>query len=243
MLPPGRIAFECYSDPNKIINIYVFDTTTGNIVNLTDDTFINYGVQWSPDGQQIAFHSNRRGRSGIYLMNADGTQLKWLVDGKSAYWSPDGSKIVIIRTDGVYVADKNSNDMVRIADNRSVLGQASWSPDGTQIALDLLQQDRRPMVYVANVDGSQQAKLANFPENSFNPTWSPTDRTIAALRINGKELDLYKMQVDNGTPVQLTHDLPLVEWFSWSPNGQQIAFIASIGPKNQLYVMNTRVLC
>ena len=51
---------------------------------------------WSPDGTKIAFISNRNYLFTLYVMNADGSNARFLTDvmepGEPA-WSPDGSKI------------------------------------------------------------------------------------------------------------------------------------------------------
>ncbi len=52
---------------------------------------------WSPDGTEIAFTSNRDGNDEIYVMNADGSNQTRLTyndayDGMPA-WSPDGTRI------------------------------------------------------------------------------------------------------------------------------------------------------
>ena len=62
---------------------------------------------FSPDGKQIAFESNRTGNFEIYIINADGTNIKQLTsdtafDGTPA-WSPDGKQIVFIRTSGIKI--------------------------------------------------------------------------------------------------------------------------------------------
>jgi hypothetical protein len=57
---------------------------------------------WSPDGTMIAFTSDRTGRSGIYIMRADGTQTRRLSISRDGdvrpSWSPDGRKIVFARS-------------------------------------------------------------------------------------------------------------------------------------------------
>ena len=53
---------------------------------------------YSPDGLKIAFISTHDGDPEIFVMNADGTNLKKLTDNTAVdaapSWSPDGGKIV-----------------------------------------------------------------------------------------------------------------------------------------------------
>src|SRR6266508_2657137 len=53
---------------------------------------------WSPDGQRIAFYSDRDGNGEIYVMNADGSGLTRLTDNDAIDipygWSPDGRNLV-----------------------------------------------------------------------------------------------------------------------------------------------------
>jgi Tol biopolymer transport system component len=74
-----------------IIHISVVNTDgTGRRV-LTNDTHHNTGPAWSPDGRYIAFHSLSSGglrRSGIYVINADGSNERFLVEGDSPAWKP-----------------------------------------------------------------------------------------------------------------------------------------------------------
>ena len=57
----------------------------------------NSHPSWSPDGKQIVFHSDRDGNQEIYLMNADGSNIRRLTNNPSIdrgpFWSPDGKKI------------------------------------------------------------------------------------------------------------------------------------------------------
>ncbi|HEY1242742.1 MAG TPA: hypothetical protein VGF16_19410, partial [Bryobacteraceae bacterium] len=114
--PDGKtMAF--MSDHSGTANIYVipFDpimTQPFNAAtNLTNNPFGNFRPVFSPDGQQIAFSSDRdspvtsnpffpfvRQREGdIYVMNLDGNDLQRLTDSPnwngSPVWSPDGGTI------------------------------------------------------------------------------------------------------------------------------------------------------
>lgn len=58
------------------------------------------GAAWSPNGRQIAFHSDRAGNNNLYTVNSDGTGLRQLTLNKAAdrelSWSPDGTTLVFL---------------------------------------------------------------------------------------------------------------------------------------------------
>ena len=72
---------------------------------LTDNDENDGGPEWSPDGKSIAFGSGPPGFQEIFVMNADGTQVRQLTDNDEndggPVWSPDGKSIGF--TSGPYV--------------------------------------------------------------------------------------------------------------------------------------------
>ncbi|MBN9377670.1 MAG: hypothetical protein BGO14_11290 [Chlamydiales bacterium 38-26] len=59
--------------------------------------------RWSPDGQWIAFLSNREGIKRLYLIHSEGGEATALTEGKKDVqtfcWSPDGKKIAFVMND------------------------------------------------------------------------------------------------------------------------------------------------
>jgi Tol biopolymer transport system component len=101
-------------------DIYVMNSDGTNPVNLTDSMPEAMGAghpNWSPDGEKIAFVSGPRedapGRSGIYVMNADGTNPVNITSAATPdlwgppIWSPDGTKIAFLACIGKYGQDCN----------------------------------------------------------------------------------------------------------------------------------------
>ena len=91
---------------------------------------------WSPDGSRILFPSDRDGNREIYLMNADGSELKNLTNHPAtddhSLWSPDGSKIVFSsERDGnkeIYLMNSDGSHPFRVTENTAYDGFPSWSP-------------------------------------------------------------------------------------------------------------------
>lgn len=50
------------------------------LVSLTNHNAIDGGPVWSPDGNRVAFWSNRDGKSEIYVMDVDGSNVRRLTN-------------------------------------------------------------------------------------------------------------------------------------------------------------------
>ena len=61
-----------------IAEIYVMDADGSNSRRLTRHNALDAFPSWSPDGTQIAFHSDRDGNWNIYVMDADGSNPRQL---------------------------------------------------------------------------------------------------------------------------------------------------------------------
>ena len=92
--PNGQIAFVSLSDGND--EIYVINANDGgDEINLSNNDADDLSPSWSPDGEKIAFSSNRdNGNFDIYVMNADGSGQTRLTDDPAKDLSPAGHLMV-----------------------------------------------------------------------------------------------------------------------------------------------------
>jgi len=70
-------------------NIFIMDIGSRQYVQLTHSEGRNENPSWAPDGRHLVFASTRTGKSQIYTMLADGTQVKPLTaqgDNRSPVW-------------------------------------------------------------------------------------------------------------------------------------------------------------
>ncbi|MEN9508906.1 MAG: hypothetical protein RLZZ621_1469, partial [Gemmatimonadota bacterium] len=88
----GRIAFT-YAD-----DIWVADPDGSNPRRLTTHVARDMMPRFSPDGQSIAFTSNRTGNNDVYVVPVSGGEPKPLTwhsgDDQALYWTPDGKGVV-----------------------------------------------------------------------------------------------------------------------------------------------------
>ena len=140
-------------DYDETFDIYDFESDTDEYVNLTNKRGYDAEASWSPDGKLIAFTSNRQAYDGelseedrkqfeidpaylneIYLMNADGTDVRRLTEEPGydggPFFSPDGQRICWRRftPDGAIAEVWTMN--VDGSDQRQLtrLGAMSWAP-------------------------------------------------------------------------------------------------------------------
>jgi Tol biopolymer transport system component len=98
----------------------------------------------SPDGRLICFSSRRRGMTGLYVMDADGTNVRTLVDSFDvrgpASWSPDGNWVAVAANVGqgsrVFKIPVAGGQPVQLVDTLS--DDPLWSPDGRFILYSAL---------------------------------------------------------------------------------------------------------
>jgi TolB protein len=173
------------------------------------------------------------GNSGLYVVDADGTHLRRLTNGRvgTPAWSSDGSKLVFGRSEGegdeakqsLVVINTNGTGEHVINTGQKKNGSPSFSPDGKQFVLSL-DGDIGWGVFTINADGSNPRKVAQ----GGWPALSPDGRRIAFNGRAGPDgpLRIFVIHADGTQKRQVstgdgTHECP-----AWSPDGNRIAYQA-----------------
>ena len=223
------------------------------LVRLTDNSAMDTRPAWSPDGMKIAFTSNRDGMNEIYVMDANGSDVKRLtnnmVEDANPSWSPDGRRMLFeSERDGnreVYVMDADGSNQIRLTRNDGADVTATWSPDGSLVAFASNRDTGPPYnpynldIYVMNADGSNVRRIVDDPEYDVGPQWSPDGRKILFVSGRTGNFDVFEMNADGTGQRNLTADYDKADGSPiWSLDGNNIAFSRRVEGKNQVFIMD-----
>jgi len=195
----GTLVFDLLGD------IWTLPAAGGAATRLTDDAAWDSEPRWSPDGRTLAFASDRDGNEQIWLMDADGSDLRKLTDESEArvtdpVWDTDGQRLIVRR---------------RTVDTRSIGVTELWQVDlegGKGQRLTSL--DEHPHAGETTVAGrhlyfSSRHGRFNYDENPVGGLWriERLDRWTGETRA---------VAYGGGSAVRPT----------LSPDGGQLAFVS-----------------
>lgn len=178
----------------------------------------------------IAFASDRDGDFELYVMRADGSELRQLTrnttfDGFPA-WSPDGRAVAFASDRSgdleLYVMDADGGPARRLTHSPGRDADASWSPDGSRLVFES-ERDGDRDVYAMDADGSDVVRLTENPEVDGDPAWSPDGTLIAFGSERDEEYHVFLMRPD-GTEVGELTGAGYDQDPAWSPDGAWVAF-------------------
>jgi len=142
---------------NRRLHIFLADLASGQVQQLTDGTHYEHSLDWSPNGEEIAFVSNREPNEDqffnydIFVLKVSDRTIRRLTATENAEyrprWSPDGESLVYQATKRgltdlettmedthiwmMNAGGGNRREVGGMIDNRQ--GAPSWAPDGRSI--------------------------------------------------------------------------------------------------------------
>jgi hypothetical protein len=120
-------------------------------------------------------------------MRPDGSDKTLLTSeyGGAPSWSPDGSKLAVVRGGDIWVINGDGTGGVPLTTSPAQDFDPAWSPDGKKIAFTSLRDEPNPStcqggvaqcnteIYVMNADGTGQTNITNSPGRDQSANWQP----------------------------------------------------------------------
>ncbi len=252
--PPHQGTLVYQSDAPGRPKIFTIDVASRQVRQVTTgDDWRDESPRWSPDGQWIAFTSNRahygsQPEAGtpdldVYVMRPDGTEVRRITtdpgNDHDPSWMPDGQSLV-------FSSDRASRGdlyRVRLADGHTdrlttnFVGRAimpAVSPDGTRVAF-AAQTLRVGAFWNFQVHMLDLASGTTEPVPASGgacwPSWSPDGRILYNVQLEREPSAIQRRDMTAGTVATAHADPSLWSYYPRvSPDGQWLAL--SVSPEH-----------
>jgi dipeptidyl aminopeptidase/acylaminoacyl peptidase len=248
------------SDKSGSPELWLWSTSAGRELQLTNLGARINAFTWSPDGHRIAFSALLYGQFDIWTVSVPGGEVKRLTtDARYEIypsWTPDSRQILYIRPDDRWAAHdvmimgaNGENPKVLAHDDdlfdygtlgtRSTFGYALVSPDGSSV---LFRSHRSGWInyWAVPLAGGAPKQLVPEESDQTDARWSPDGKWVAYVSNHNGTRDVRVVASNGGkgrvvVPVQLG----IAAAPDWSPDGKRIAYtLATPTRPTDLFVTN-----
>ena len=182
--PDGeRLTYTARQGGRTEVHVAAADGGSDEVVysEVAPGTYAVFSSTFSPDGSQILFDAGTEDQYDIFVMDADGSNVRQITDTGTDYnpsWSPDGSEIVFTRQEAasesdIFVMDANGSSVHRLTDDDGSFTNLNpqFSPDGTRITYEAARNGGVGPIVEMHPNGSHARTLVESDVLGFS--WQP----------------------------------------------------------------------
>ncbi|MCW1967442.1 MAG: PD40 domain-containing protein [Anaerolineae bacterium] len=241
---PRRVVIERSSGNSGLLSSAIYVASADGKKPLTELLMLNreaiHYLDWSPDGAQLAFSSERADQAqrtdtstiSLNIVSAAGGKMRQLINGASAvwHWNSDG-KTLLAKVDAagragvsaLSLLDTQTDTASAVAARARLPFQTpQFSPDGSKMLITTEPVNGRSDLLVATRDGKAERRLASF-SGRVSFTWSPDGQKVAYIvrespTSNGGVLHMFDLYSGED---KILSQLPVAAFF-WSPDSVRL---------------------
>ena len=229
-------------------DLYIAAISVDSLGQVAVDTVANASAnpsrdvwpQWSPNGNRIAYLSDRNG-AGLYITDLGATEVA-LADTPAVgpvdvgpiaaitdvSWAPQSTRLYVL-------ADAGGNIELTVIDNadggtrrwagHNVMGQPVWVDDNRLLFVSDLTDDNE--VYSVDLPNGEPQNLSNHPGDDTCPTYSAFLDAVVFVSDRSGPGDVYAVRLGDDRLARLTGEATPITSLNWGPTSAQLIFAAS----------------
>jgi Tol biopolymer transport system component len=164
------------------IDIYLMKIGGTHKTNLTSSsTLKEIAPEFSPDGNNILYISDKEENWGLYTMNLtykyERKLAAKLVGSQWFKYSPDGRKIVytleVNDAYDIFIMNADGTQKTNLTKSSYNEIDPSFTPDGSHIFFSSYDRDGNDEIYIMDIDGNDIINLTNNPARDIGPSAQP----------------------------------------------------------------------
>ena len=182
--------------------IFTAPIEEGDLRQVTDSPWRDKEPQYSPDGKNIAFISDRSGREELYVMASDGAgepqKITNIDELKLSFaWSPDSQEIAFTSSENkLRKYSLVTKQITELASSKyGSIGAPDWSPDGKWIAYSKPDHTRSSDIYLIPSAGGEEKKATFDSYSELLPQFAPDGRKLFFIRVEGTVAGITPVQI------------------------------------------------
>ncbi len=223
-----------------------------------DNNFYNTSPAISPQGDKIAFISDRSEYLDVFIMSAiDGEILDKVVDGQTTNdfeelklltpricWSPDGKKIAMAtkagEQDAILIVDVEEGHRQKVSLDLNAIYSVDWSAEGNKLAFVGVKLES-PDIYMYDLDAEKLTNLTSDVFSDADPAWSANGKAVffsSDRRANlGREaVEMHTFDHSQRDLYRVDTETLVIERLTDLPNSDETSVVAAPDGKKILYV-------
>jgi len=261
-ISPDGSKIAILSDRSGYADILLIDALDGRVlkkvikgnrsINFEELKWLQPGISWSPDGQNIVIASKSGDADALYLINVETEKSKKLtfdLDGLfTASWSPDGNYLCFVGNRGnasdIFLYDLKSKTLENLTDDLFSDSEPTWSPDGKFIAfvsdrgghivksddedwnsLNMFEHDYTQRdIYVLDTQTKEMERITSTDHDETYPIWAHTKNILFYTSDDQGIWNIIRHEIPSGKVQHITNVLTGIQQLSLSGDDKTLVF-------------------
>lgn len=213
----------------------------GEVAPRDDDYQIRFRLLDVLDGEQVIGYSFNASGNAVRRVAHEISDIVFeeITGNKGAF----GTRIAYVAVEGsgeerefaIQIADYDGRNGRDILTSNDPIMSPAWSPDGDRLAYVSFENDRRPAIFVHDIDSGERERISDRSGINSAPAWSPDGDQLALTLSHEGSPSIYIYDLASGDLQRVTRSRAIDTSPTWTPDGESLLFTSDRAGGPQIF--------